>query len=383
MKSISSACPFGLNSVSCEDVTVINPSLIFMFAAPKYFKDEAFLANIREKAKGRSLIGCSTSGEISNSGAIGGSVTSLGLAFARTKVRSAHAAVPNAGESFIAGEHIGRALKAPDLKAVFILGPGTNINGSALTQGLSVAVGQNVTVSGGLAGDDLNFKETFTHCDGEVYTDHAVAVGFYGDYISISSGSEGGWRPFGPARRVTKSDNHILYELDGKPALQLYKQYLGEKARELPASGLSYPLAILRQDRTTSGVIRSALNIDREKEALIMAGDIPQGSRVCLMHADTDALIQGAAQAAAEALRVHEGPEANGCALVVSCVGRKIVLGVDVDEEIEAVNDSFLPNTPITGFYSYGEICTYRGKGGAVLHNQTMTITYITEREDI
>ncbi|HAX91376.1 MAG TPA: hypothetical protein DCY07_04110, partial [Rhodospirillaceae bacterium] len=154
----------------------------------------------------------------------------------------------------------------------------------------------------------------------------------------------------------------------------------GDKAQDLPASGLSYPFAILRGDRTTSGVIRSALNIDHDTESLILAGDVPLGCQVCLMHADTDALVQGAAQAAAEALRTHAGPEENGCAIVVSCVGRRVILGIDVDDEIEAVMDSFLPETPIAGYYSYGEICSYVGTGKTELHNQTMTITYITEK---
>ena len=364
-----------------QEARAINPSIIFLFATPSLFQDENFIQEIKTGTAGTKIVGCSTAGEISSAGVLQDSFSLLAIAFETTEVRTVKFKLAATEDSYFAGEGLGESLKGPKLKAVFVLGPGTNVNGTSILEGLIARLGKNIMISGGLAADKTNFCKTFTLCDGSVFDDHAVAVGLYGDDVSISCGSEGGWRPFGPARRVTKAVNNILYELDNKPALQLYKQYLGDKARFLPASGLSYPFAILRADRTTSGVIRSALAIDHEKESLIMAGNIEQGCQVCLMHADTGALTQGAAQAAAEALRTHEGPEENGCALIASCVGRLVVYGIDVDDEVEAVVDSFLPGTPLAGFYAYGEICSYTTTGRAELHNQTMTITYITERK--
>lgn len=382
MKSFSIAKGKDQLAAAFDEALAIDPTLLFIFAAPAILRDEACAALIREKIGARAAVGCSTAGEISNDGLKEGGVSILAVHFDRTTVRTATSPLLGARESFFAGVALGEKLNDPELKAIFLLSPGTNVNGSEVTNGVRSAVGKDVSISGGLAGDEMEFKKTHTLCDAGSYTDHVVAVGFYGPAVAISCGSEGGWRPFGPARRVTKSDGNILKELDGKPALQLYRQYLGEKARQLPASGLSYPIAILRDDRTMSGLIRTALDIDLKEESMIMAGDVPQGSRVCLMHADTDALIQGAAQAAAEALRTHGAPEENGCALLVNCIGRRVILGLDADEEIEAVTDSFLPHTPVAGYYSYGEICSYGKTGRAELHNQTMTITYITEREE-
>lgn len=380
MKSFSIAKGKADIKAAFDQALAIDPSVLFLFAAPEILRDEASWSLIKEKAKGRLMIGCSTAGEIANEGAFEKSFSLLSIHFNKTPVRVVTRPIANVAESFSSGESLGEKLKAQDLRAVFILTPGANVNGSAITEGLRAAVGKEVILSGGMAGDETDFKMTHTLCGGDIYTDHLVAVGFYGDHIVVSCASEGGWRPFGPARKVTRAESNVLYELDGKPALQLYKQYLGERARQLPASGLSYPFAILREDRTMSGLIRLALDIDHANESLIMAGDIKQGARVCLMHADTGALIQGAAQAAAESLRTHKGPEENGCALVVNCVGRRMVLGIDAEEEIEAVTDSFLPGTSIAGYYSYGEISTHMGTGAAELHNQTMTITYITER---
>ncbi len=380
MKSLSVVQQKDKFAEALAEVLAIDPSLILLFAAPSLWRDQEFSQNVMTLTKGKMILGCSTAGEIGREGLAQKSFSMLAMHFDKTPVKLAHAPLEKAEESSAAGIALADQLKAPDLKAVLVLGVGSHVNGSGLVAGMNGVLGRNVLIVGGLAADDLDFKETFTLCNELLSTDHIVAVGFYGDSIVVSCGSEGGWRPFGPTRRVTKAENNILYELDGKPALQLYKQYLGDKAKYLPASGLAYPFAILRNDRTTSGVIRSALSIDHEKEALILAGDVPQGCQVCLMHANTDALVQGAAQAAAEALRTHAGSEENGCAIVISFVGRRIILGIDVDEEIEAVSDSFLPDTPLAGYYSYGEICSYTATGRTELHNQTMTITYITEK---
>lgn len=366
-----------------DDVIALNPSVVLLFAAPAFFQDIDAKTKLKERLSAIPVIGTSTAGEISNGGVTEGSVTFFAIKFNDTLVRTACAPLLQSADSHQTGQNLAVELHAANLQAVIIFGPGTNVNGTSLIEGLVSRLDNHVIVTGGLAGDNLDFKKTYTICNAEMLTDHAVAVGFYGDSLVVGCGAEGGWRPFGPARRVTKAKDNILYEIDGKPALRLYKQYLGEKARQLPASGLLYPFAILRDDRTISGVIRTALDIDHEKEALILAGDIPENCRVCLMHADTDALTQGAAQAAAEALRMHAGAEENGCALIVSCVGRKMVYGIDAEEEIEAVEDSFLPNAAFGGYYSYGEICSYHDTRKVELHNQTMCITYFTEKARI
>ncbi|MDD2326156.1 MAG: FIST N-terminal domain-containing protein [Alphaproteobacteria bacterium] len=363
-----------------DRVIAFDPHFLLLFAAPSLLQDESIKRLISFKLEGRQFIGCSTAGEISAQGHLANTLSILAMRFDATEVRTATATVSSSAQSTQAGGQLAESLKGPKLQGVIVFTPGIGVNGDHIVEGIVSSLGRQISLSGGLAGDETAFKSTQTICNGDFYTDRLVAVGFYGDAIVLSTGSEGGWRTFGPARRVTKSVDNVLYELDNKPALQLYKQYLGEKARQLPASGLAYPFALLRDDRTTSGLIRSALNIDHENEALVMAGNVPEGAKVCLMHADVFALTQGAAQAAAEALRTHDGPEENGCALLVSCVGRRMVLGIDVDDEVEAVVDSFLPGTPLAGFYAYGEICSAGTLGKAELHNQTMTITYITER---
>jgi hypothetical protein len=238
-------------------------------------------------------------------------------------------------------------------------------------------VGDAVTVFGGLAADKANFKETFTFINGSLANNTLIAVGFYGDKIKIQASSKGGWKPFGPSRRVTKSIGNILYELDNKPALDLYKEYLGDKATDLPASGLLYPFSILDSNANQTGLVRTILDVNHDEKSLILAGDIREGSLVCLMHSDVDALIDGAA-AAAQDLKINN-TEGSSVAFLVSCVGRSIVMADEVEEELEIVKGILGKNVALTGFYSYGEICPFVGTKKSELHNQTMTIAHLSE----
>lgn len=207
---------------------------------------------------------------------------------------------------------------------------------------------------------------------------NVVGVGFYGEKIHIGHGSFGGWQPFGATRRVTRSTANVLYELDGAPALDIYKRYLGEYAKELPASGLLFPFAMLGEDHSESGLIRTILGVNEQDGSLTLAGDIVQDGYLRLMTASTDALVDGAESAAEAAQRIFT--KGKPClALLVSCVGRKLVMGGRVDEEVEAVGDVFGQHATLTGFYSNGEISPYVKSSVCQLHNQTMTITRISD----
>jgi hypothetical protein len=200
-----------------------------------------------------------------------------------------------------------------------------------------------------------------------------VAIGFYGDHISVNHGSEGGWRQFGPTRTITLSDKNVLYEIDGENALSLYKRYLGEHAKDLPGSALFFPLAI-----ETDGVevVRTILNIDEENNSMIFAGNVPEGSKARLMKANFDRLIDAAGTAAELS---NTGMEGDKLSILISCVGRKLIFGNRIEEELEAARDVLGDKTIISGFYSYGEIAPFSDFMKCELHNQTMTITTLCE----
>ena len=354
------------------------PDLLLVFGAVKHFSDSGLAASLQTALPNTALLGCSTAGEITADGVDDGTCTLTAVRFDQTTLTRGSTRLQGMDDSFAAGERLGRQIAAANLKSVLIFGPGVQINGSALVNGISSIIGIDIPITGGLAGDGGAFRQTFT-LGSEGITDNAVvAVGLCGEHLRFGHGSFGGWEAFGPARKVTRCTGNILYELDGEPALAVYKRYLGDHARDLPASGLLFPFAMLGEDHNALGLIRTILAVDEATGSLTLAGEINADGYLKLMHASTDKLVNGAEAAAEAAVAMQEIP-GDTLAILVSCVGRKLVMGNRVDEEVEAVGDVFGSKAILTGFYSYGEISPFTPGSSCKLHNQTMTVTLLGE----
>ncbi|HJV59600.1 MAG TPA: FIST N-terminal domain-containing protein, partial [Albitalea sp.] len=352
---------------------------LLCFGAQQFFRGPALHAALREAAPRAQLAGCSSAGEILGSQVHDGTLALTAVRFERATAHGAATTLADMADSFAAGARLASALPAAGLRHVLVFGTGVHINGSALVEGLQSVLAPATPISGGLAGDGGAFVETFTLGNERAGADQIVAVGLAGDSLAIGNSSLGGWVPFGPARRVTRCDHNLLYELDGESALAIYKRYLGEYARDLPASGLLFPFEMPGDSPHGGGIIRTILGVDEAAGSLILAGDVPEGGTLKLMHASTERLIDAAEQAA---LKLQPwGRERNGTALslLVSCVGRKLVMGDRVEEEVEAVASVLGADTAVAGFYSYGEISGSGFVGDCRLHNQTMTITWLAE----
>lgn len=321
--------------------------------------------------------GCSTAGEIFGNNVSDGSLGALCISFEHTSVRAETIAVHAPPESFDAAVELGRRLASPDLRHILVLSDGLLVNGTHLTAGFRVGLPPDVQVTGGLAGDGNTFRHTLVGLGPTLDSGCIVAIGFYGDRLRIAHGSAGGWEPFGPKRLVTHSVGNILYTVDDQPALALYKRYLGERASGLPATGLLFPLHLLATRNAEHGLVRTILAVDDVEQSLTFAGDIPQGHYVRLMKAGCDALVDGA-EAAARAATLAP-PAGSRFAVLVSCVGRRLVMGQRVEEEVDAVLAQLGSDLTAIGFYSYGEICPGGSTRSYDLHNQTMTLTVFAE----
>lgn len=352
-------------------------TLVLAFAGSRVSTPSVFGA-LRDAFPRSKLLGCSTAGEILQEEISDGGASVAVIRFDRSSLRLARAPVAGAPASFEAGRSIARDLHAPDLRAVFILSDGLNVNGTQLVRGLGSILPEDVVVTGGLAGDGDRFESTWIF-DGEGVHDRAVAaVGIYGDRVVVGHGSRGGWDTFGPPRLVTRAEGNVLHELNGNPALSVYRQYLGEMASGLPATALLFPLAIRRTKEGDEPLVRTVLKIDDATQSMTFAGDIPDGSTVQFMRASFERLIDGAAEAASLASRGALTPSDGSVSIAISCVGRRLVLGERAEEEVESALEKLPAGTKLVGFYSYGEISPYE-KGLCDLHNQTMTLTTITE----
>jgi len=356
-----------------------SPTLVLAFGAVAFFERSGVVDELRRRFPQAAIAGCSTAGEICGSEVRDGACVVTAVSFDRAVARAEATRLASMADSFAAGARLAAALPASDLRAVLVLGPGVRINGSALVRGLQSALPPKVTISGGLAADAGAFERTWTMGPLGCADDQVVAVGLYGAGLRLSYGSFGGWVPFGPARRVTRCADNVLYELDGERALDIYKRYLGEHAAHLPASGLLFPFEMVGERRERRGIFRTILGVDEAQGSLTLAGDIDPDGTLKLMHSNTERLIDGAEVAARAAFEAMGTPPATSLALLVSCVGRKLVMGDRVDEEVEIVGELFGAGATVTGFYSNGEIAGAGFNGECHLHNQTMTITWVAE----
>lgn len=352
--------------------------LVLLFAGKSVFKEKDIFQEIQKSYPQAALVGCSTAGEICGTQVTDDSLVLTAAAFEHTALQAVKVTDVSLKTSAQAGETLAKALKKEGLMHVFVISEGINVNGSALVWGLTKNLPSHVRVTGGLSGDGDRFQETFVISDSAVEKNAIVAVGFYGDRLKVGYGSLGGWDAFGPERLITKSQANVLYELDGKSALDLYKKYLGDHAQGLPATGLLFPLK-LRSNGHDTGVVRTILAVDERAQSMTFAGDVPVGSYAQLMRANFDRLIDGAMGAAKTSYEAI-GSVSPELAVLISCVGRKMILNQRVEEEVEGVQNILGKNTILTGFYSYGEISPFTPQAKCELHNQTMTIT--TFRED-
>lgn len=361
-----------LGSAEIED-----EHLVFVFGARPLLQEGNLVAELRDRFKDVPIIGCSTSGEIVGDEVVDDSLVVTIAGFEHTQIRTAYVKIDETKTSYEVGAELARQLNDASLRHVFVVSDGLKVNGSDLARGLASGISEGVSITGGLSGDGSNFQETWV-IDNEMAGPQLVAaVGLYGEHLRVGYGSMGGWQPFGPVRTITRAENNVLYELDGGSALDLYKTYLGEHADQLPSSALLFPI-VVTEANDSQGVVRTVLSVDNEEKSMTFAGDIPQGGTAQLMKTNVDDLVDGAT-AAAETSLSGLGDAHPELALLVSCVGRKLVMKQRIEEEVEAIRDVLGADTKIAGFYSYGELCPFSQGQECRLHNQTMTITALGE----
>lgn len=358
--------------------------LVLFFGSTVMLQDSASYLAVRAAFPQGIIVGCSTAGEIHDTRVSDDTLVVTVVDFEHTRLRLSRATVTDASQSFAAGQALVEVLPSAELAHVIVFSDGLKVNGTDLVRGMRDKLPVHVEVTGGLSADGSHFLKTLV-CANDMPTEGQIAaVGLYGQRIKIGYGSLGGWDPFGPEREITRSEGNVLYDLDGQPALELYKRYLDEHADGLPATGLFFPLSLRHpmdsgeNTRASGGVVRTILSVNEVHNSMTFAGDMPRGGRVRLMKANFERLIDGAAGAAKISATPLNGHSAQ-LALLISCVGRKLVLKQRVEEEVEGVRDVLGDGTVLTGFYSYGEISPHMAGDASELHNQTMTITTFSE----
>lgn len=358
-----------------SSIQLENAQLVLVFAGIDIIDNCNHYAALHKAYPNANIILVSTSGEIQHNEIFENTASATAIYFEKTPIRITSKENSPGRDAEQIGEEIAKDLLTDDLKHMLLFSEGGHMNGDHLISGISKQLPKNIAVTGGLAGDSARFSKTKVGLNGVISENTVVAIGLYGDAIEVGFGSNDGWDLFGPLRLVTKAEENTLYDLDDTNALELYKKYLGDRANELPGAALLFPLCILKPDGTR--LVRTILSINEEDQSMVFAGNVPVGSKVQFMMANFDRVIESAANAATSS-RIQEN-EYPDLTLMVSCVGRKLVMQNRTEEEIEAVADAYNEESTFCGFYSNGEICPSTD-GINSLHNQTMTITTFKER---
>ncbi len=345
--------------------------LVLAFGDHAYFHSAECFADLRARFPKAYITGCSSSGNVQGSKISDNDIVASAVRFDKSRVRIVSFDVaPNADIAQLSRAMVAQ-LQETDLRHVLVFSDGMCVNGSELAFGLQSC---GVTVTGGLAGDAERFGKTWVMANQPARSRCVVLIGLYGN-ISVNNQYCSGWTEFGGERIVTKSVGNVVSEIDGQPALALYKKYLGELASSLPGSGMRFPLNITTQQGDHS-LIRTLLAVNEADQSLTFAGDVPQGSHCKLMRTNLDYLIENANMCAQNARPTNS---TDGLCVVVSCVGRRIVLGQLTEEELEVVERHTGAKIKLTGFYSYGELAPVRNVLHCHLHNQTLSLTIIQE----
>lgn len=351
-------------------------SLVLCFASKTMLQQPNAYKHVREKFPVAEIALCSTSGEIYHDQVEDHSFVVAAIEFETTKVVAASVNVKDYSNSYLAAASLAKQLPQVDLAHVLLFSDGSLVNGSDLVKGLSTQINKQVLVTGGLAGDDGDFKSTLVGLNKQPTEGEIVAIGLYGKNIQIAHGSQGGWDQFGLEKRVTSASGNVLFEIEHQNALELYKRYLGEESKNLPGSALLFPLSVTMPG-ARNAVVRTILSVNETEKSMTFAGDVPEGSYVRFMKANFTKLTYAAAEAAE--LSLPDKSRYPDFSLLISCVGRKLILGNRTVEEVKSVGKTFNNQTIMAGFYSYGEISPFQEGGSCQLHNQTMTITSFYE----
>ncbi len=368
----------GWHNYSGEPDQMGKISLILCFADRQLLESQKLRDSLRTQYPEAQIVFCSTSGEILGIQVQENTAVSVLFHFDNTPIEVRQGNRKSYENSRMLGSAVAGSLpRLEEIRYLMVISDGGVVNGDELISGIQSVIPPGVPISGGLAGDGDRFQRTLVGHNDVVEQGELVLIAFYGDHIRVGTGQQGGWDMFGPERTITRSDGNVLYEVDGQNALDLYKRYLDTYAEQLPASALLFPLSV-REAGKSEYVVRTILSINEKDKTMTFAGTIPQGSVARLMKSNPDRLIRAGAEAAGMA--VHDAGSTTGLAMIVSCVGRKLVLAERVEEEIEAVAEVMPVQTPMIGFFSYGELSPVVSSGNTRLHNQTITVTYLTEQ---
>jgi hypothetical protein len=367
------------------------PKLALVFASSQF--DQASVLATAQKELGPEVIifGGSTAGEISQHGPSMSPSVVVMLIATSDDISMSHAHVTKANENPEAkGEELGALLAATvneNSKLALMLGDGLTVNPSAILRGLSRVLPQ-LPIAGGSAGDDGKYKQTFQYSPEGVLSSSVGMVVLHGA-LNYAVGVRHGWNAISGPKKVTKASGTVIQEIDNKPAIALYEEFIGAeqaatlKEVTLATLALSYPLGI---KDSTSGemLLRAPFYVDATG-SITCGGEVLEGSEVQLMMGTKESAVDAARHSAEQALAaLGTTPKA---AIIFSCHVRDTLYASreQSKKEIDAIQEVIGHTVPLAGFYTYAEQAPINDANynikmcNNVNHNETIVIVLLGE----
>lgn len=349
--------------------------LVLVFGSRTLLSTVGFYDEIRSSYPKAQILMNSTSGEIIDTQVNEDTISLTAIRFGNTRFQTTSVNILECDSAESAGHQIAKSLIAANLTNILVFADGQHVNGQKLVLGIGENITHSVVISGGLAGDGNKFQKTLLGLNEQPREGKIIAVGFYGNHLSVSTGRMDGWEEFGHEIQITKSNQHTLLELNHEPALKVYNQFINTNIPSKDGYTLLSPISIKTKEAPYS-IIRTIISINEDEKSITFNGIVPQGSYIKMMKANYESLINAATSAALNSARNISKPE---LAIIISNVGRKIILSQRIEEEVEVIREVLGETTAITGFYSYGDISFVKGASKSESNNQSMTITTMRE----
>lgn len=373
-----------INEVDKATADGFNPTLAIVFISVK--QDHKEIIKILDQ-KHISIFGATTAGEFIDGNIEEGSIVIMlldmnadyfKLEFLETSTQTALKDAKKLGV---------RAKETFKKPALIIATGGVYIDGDQIIEGLLEGIGitnslskSEVTIFGGMAGDDLLAEKPLVFTNGKSKDNALVALVIDEDKIDVRGIATCGWKAIGTSKTVTKSEGNIVYTIDDKPALDMLMKYLGveltmDEDKEIVSflNSWYYPLQLERDNG--DAVIRATRFANSKDRSLICTGSVPQGSQIKFsLPPEFDSIET----VIAECESIKDDAQQQADALIMfSCVSRHLSFGSLIKEEIEQVQNVW--NAPMVGFFTYGEYGKSK-MGKHEFHNNACCVVVLKEK---
>jgi hypothetical protein len=353
-----------------ENAGLEKPDFVFMFASVGH-DQHSLLRAVREATGGAPLSGCSGEGTISGDYADESNFSVVVMVISSEELRWRNGLATGLGaDSYATGQLVAQSLSSDlgaDSVGLFVFPDGTTVNFDHFFAGLEANLTSDrfLPFWGGGAGDNLAMVQTYQYCDDEVVSD-GVAYALLSGEAHLASTIGIGYIPIGGERTVTRSQGNVIYEIDGKPALEVLQEYLPDLAladdwgRYIPTFGLSFRAPSYMKDgymKDEEYLLRGINSVNTADGSVSLQTDVQEGSSVWFSSRDKEKITTGFDRMA-EQIKEELGGAQPKLVFHFDCCSRGRLMFRDQEKVqlLRLFRQAVGPEVPWAGFYTYGEI---------------------------